>query len=516
MAALSETLNFQPGHEPLVSPSPTLAPSLRHSAEVYPLHSQHTNKSGTITVDWHTNDPENPMNWRSGYRRTLGALIGLSAFCVAFSSSAYAAAIPGIMREFGPNSDVALLGLSLFVLGFGLGPLVWGPLSELYGRRTVFIASYFPYTLFHLGAGLSKNTTTLLLMRLLGGCFGSSVFSVPAGSLADMFTKEERGPLTLIILAVSPLLGPVCGPLVGGFIAQSNVSWRWNFWVMLIFSSVVLVLYVVFVPETCPSVLLRRRAAKLHSESSTGVIYVTKYEATERGSLLQVLRSTFRRPLEMLAYEPIVLFLSLYTALVYGTLYGFFAAFPIVFQRHRHFTPGQTGLAFLGIGVGIILAVVISPFENKRYLRATQKAGGHAPPEQRLVGACYAAILLPVSLIWFAWTTYPSVHWIVPILAGVPFGTGSIIGFTSVVAYMVDSYPMYAASCLAANGILRSTIAFAFPLFIPHLFEKAGDQWGTMFCAFLALVCVPIPYILLKYGPAIRARSRLTQPVLGN
>ncbi|KAG8719042.1 hypothetical protein FRC08_003787 [Ceratobasidium sp. 394] len=483
MATLAEKLYAQSGHEPLTSPSPTLAPSLRHSTEAHP-YPQHKGTKDTIIVDWEPDDPENPMNWKTGFRQCIGGLVGLSAFCVAFSSSAYAAAVPGIMKEFDSNLDVALLGLSLF----------------LYGRRTVFIVSFFPYTLFHLGAGLSKNITTLLLMRLLGGCFGSSVFSVPAGSLADVFTKEERGPLALLVLAVSPLFGPVCGPLVGGFIAQSNVSWHWNFWVMLIFSGVVFVLYVAFVPETCHMVLLRRRAAKLQSESSSGVIYITKYDTAEHKSLLEVLQTTLVRPLAMLVYEPIVLVLSLYTALVYGILYGFFAAFPIVFQRHRHFTAGETGLAFIGIGVGIFIAVVIAPFENRRYLRAVQKAGGHAPPEQRLIGGCVAAILLPISLIWFSWTTYPSVHWIVPILAGVPFGIGAILGFTSVVAYMVDSYPLYAASCLAANGILRSTVAFAFPLFIPHLFDKAGDQWGSMFCAFLALACVPIPFILFVGG----------------
>ncbi|KAF8602641.1 MFS general substrate transporter [Ceratobasidium sp. AG-I] len=503
MATFSDkTGDSQQGHEPIVSPSPTLAPSLRHSTDF--THGRPLSKgveNSTILIDWDSNDPENPMNWTIGYRRPVGALIGLSAFCVAFSSSAYAAAIPGVMREFGPNLDVALLGLSLFVLGFGLGPLIWGPLSELYGRRTIFIVSFVPYTLFHLGAALSQNTTTLLIMRLLGGCFGSSVFSVPGGSLSDMFTAEERGPLALLVLAVSPLLGPVCGPLVGGFIAQSGISWRWNFWVMLMFSG-------------CHSVLLRRRAAKLQRESNSHVQYSTKYDTNESQSPSEVLKSTLSRPFLLLTQEPIVLVLSLYTALIYGILYGLFASFPIVFQRHRHFTPGQSGLAFLGIGVGIVIAVLIAPFQNKRYIRAVQKGGGYAPPEQRLLGACFAAVLLPVSLIWFAWTTYPSVHWIVPILSGIPFGVGSILGFTSVVAYMVDSYPLYAASCLAANGIMRSTVAFAFPLFIPHLFDKVGDQWGSMFCGFLALACVPIPFVLIKYGPAIRAKSRLTQSSL--
>ncbi|QRV88157.1 major facilitator superfamily transporter [Ceratobasidium sp. AG-Ba] len=303
MTTLAEKQNTQSGRESYASPSPTLAPSLRHSTEVQ-LHAQYKGTKQAIIVDWEPNDPENPMNWSVGYRRTLGVLIGLSAFCVAFSSSAYAAAIPGIMREFRPTLDVALLGLSLFVLGFGLGPLIWGPLSELYGRRTIFIISFFPYTLFHLGAGLSQNITTLLLMRLLGGCFGSSVFSVPGGSLADLFTKEERGPLALLVLAVSPLLGPVCGPLVGGFIAQSNITWRWNFWVMLIFSGVVFALYVAFVPETCHSVLLRKRAEKLQRGSTEdGVSYVSKHDTADRKSVLQTLGSTLTRPLGQPPYK---------------------------------------------------------------------------------------------------------------------------------------------------------------------------------------------------------------------
>ncbi|CAE6432145.1 unnamed protein product [Rhizoctonia solani] len=512
MATSPDKFDSRPGQDTMASPSATITPSIRYSSD---LPKEYQGKEGrVVVVDWLPDDPENPMNWKISYRRFISLMIGLSCFCVAFSSSCYTAAVPGVIRTFGPKLDVALLGLSLFVLGFGLGPLVWGPLSELYGRRFTFFVSFIPYTLFHLGAGLAKNIETLLIMRLLGGCFGSSVFSVPGGSLADMFTREERGPLALMVLAVSPLLGPVCGPIVGGFIAQSDVSWRWNFWVMLIFSGVVLVLYTVFVPETCHSVLLKRRVTKLRA-TNTNTQYMTKYEGTQSQSPIETLRLALSRPILLLTHEPIVLVLSFYTALIYGTLYGMFAAYPIVFVQHRHFTYGQNGLAFLGIGIGIFVSVVLAGVENRRYLRAVQKHGGHAPPEERLVSSFYSAILFPISLIWFAWTTYPSVHWIVPILSGIPFGLASVIGFTAIVAYMVDAYPLYAASCLAANGIMRSVVAFAFPLFIPHLFEKAGDQWGSMFCAFLALACVPIPFILYKYGPAIRARSKLTEPLIG-
>lgn len=105
--------------------------------------------------------------------------------------------------------------------------------------------------------------------------------------------------------------------------------------------------------------------------------------------------------LAILIHEPIVLILSIYIALIYGTLYGLFAAFPIVFGAHRHWTPGESGLAFLGVGLGVCISIMFAPMFNRRYMKAAQN--GHAQPEERLVMCCVGAVLLPVSLIWFAW-----------------------------------------------------------------------------------------------------------------
>jgi hypothetical protein len=143
----------------------------------------------------------------------------------------------------------------------------------------------------------------------------------------------------------------------------------------------------------------------------------------------QVFGTALKRPLVILFREPIVLLLSLYMAVIYGTLYMLFGAFPIVFQQGRGWSPGIGGLAFLGVAVGMILAVAYCLWDNKRYGVVSDKHGGFAPPEQRLPSVMLGGVLIPVGLIWFAWTNGPEIHWIVPIIASGPFGFGMVLVF---------------------------------------------------------------------------------------
>jgi multidrug resistance protein len=466
--------------------------------------------SGTIedpyVIDWAPEDPENPFNWAPFRRWIITAIIAVTTLCIAFASSSYSGGIQYMMVDLHMGQYVAILGISLYVVGFGLGPLLWGPLSEMYGRRTIFLVSFLPFVLFHLGGALAHNVETLLITRFLAGAFGSSPLTNAGGIIADMFTARDRG-LASALFAMAPFAGPVLGPIVGGYISESSAGWRWNFWIMFIFSAVMFVLSAAFVPETFAPVLLRRRARKLHAKSEGKVHYVTKFEKGNNKTFREVMKINLSRPFVLLFKEPIVMLLSIYTALIYGTLYGLFAAFPVVFQRGRHFTPGEGGLAFLGVGLGIVIATSLTPISNKIYYRAMEKGNGVAPPEARLIMGCVGAVLLPVSMTWFAWTTYPSIHYMVPIIAGVPFGAGMLLVFTSVISYLIDSYTLYAASALAANAVLRSVMGAVFPLFTPRMYASLGDQWACMVFAFLALVCTPMPFLFYKFGPAIRARS---------
>ncbi|TFK51411.1 MFS general substrate transporter [Heliocybe sulcata] len=479
----------------------------------YEKHATETKGSGTqddpYVLDWAENDPRNPQNFPAKRKWLIVAIVAMVTFAVGFSSSAYSGTIGEIGRQFHQKEVVITLGISLFVLGFALGPLLWAPLSEEFGRSRVFIISYIPFIAFGAGCGGVQSITALLVFRFLQGTFGSSALVNPGGIIADMFDADRRG-LALGWFAAMPFLGPVIGPIAGGYLGE-HAGYSWVFYLMAILGGVTGLAHIAFVPETYAPFLLNRAAEQKSKE--TGKVYASKYLAGRpKQSLAQKMKITLKRPIELLFIEPIVFLLSLYIAIVYGILYLEFTAFPIVFQQERGWTPGQGGLAFIGIGVGILLGIALNFWFNMRYIQIAKQEGGVAPPEARLEMMMAGGVLLPIGLFWFAWTTYSSVLFIVPILATVPFGCGIILLFLSVMNYLVDAYLNYAASALAANALLRSMFGFAFPLFGPYMYHNLGTQWASSLVAFLALACVPLPFMFYRYGARIRSMSKRAPP----
>lgn len=156
----------------------------------------------------------------------------------------------------------------------------------------------------------------------------------------------------------------------------------------------------------------------------------------------------------------------------------------------------------------MIFAVAYAIWDNKRYARLSDENDGFAPPEARLPPTMLAAAALPIGLFWFAWTNYPSIHWIVSIIATVPFGFGMVLVFLGLFNYLIDAYTIFAASVLAANSVLRSLFGAAFPLFTTQMYDALGIHWASSIPAFLALVCVPAPFLFYKYGAAIRIKCK--------
>lgn len=413
---------------------------------------------------------------------------------------------PGGMREaidsFDASTEVATLGVSLFVLGFAVGPLLWAPLSEMYGRQVIFAITYGAFAAFNAGATGSKNIQTLLVLRFFAGAFGSSPLTNAGGQIADMFDASERG-LAMGLFALAPFLGPTIGPIAGGFLGQSK-GWVWIEALMAIVSGVMWLLGLIFIPETYTPVLLRKRAQTLSSMS--GKVYRAKTDSGGEKTGWHALSTALVRPWVLLFKEPIVSVLSIYMAIIYGTLYMLFGAFPICFQESRGWSEGTGGLAFLGVAVGMILATMLVPLGNRHYLQTAAEHGGIAPPEARLKSAMVGAVTIPVGLFWFAWTNGPSIHWISSIMAGMPFGFGMVIIFLAITSYLIDAYTIFAASALAANSVLRSLFGFAFPLFTKYMYDNLGIHWASSVPAFLALACLPAPFFFYKRGAAIRTR----------
>ncbi|KAM0415974.1 hypothetical protein ACHAPT_013073 [Fusarium lateritium] len=457
-------------------------------------------------VAWIDNDLRNPMLYSPFTKWGLAMVVAIATLAVTFVSSAYSGGANQIVAEFDISQEVYILGLSVIVLGFAIGPLLWAPLSELFGRQILFAITYTVLTAFNAASAGAQSPEALIVLHFFAGAFGSSPLTNAGGVIADTLPAEQRG-LAIALFAAAPSLGPVIGPIVGGFVGQS-IGWRWLEGIMAIFTGVVWIAGMVLLPETYGPVLLRTRVKKLSEK--TGRVYISRLDA-EQGpkTFSQVFKTSLSRPWLLLFQEPIVFLLSIYMAIIFGTLYLLIGAFPIVYQEQRGWSPGIGGLAFLGIAsVGLLSGVAYSIWENKRYAKVSAHHNGFAPPEARLPMCIVGGISVPIGLFWFAWTNYTSIHWIVSIIGSAPLGFGMCLTFLGIMNYLIDAHTIYAASVLAANAVLRSLFGAVFPLFTRKMYDNLGVHWASSIPAFLSLACVPFPFLFYKYGPAIRERCK--------
>ncbi|KAI8936318.1 hypothetical protein NX059_006734 [Plenodomus lindquistii] len=417
------------------------------------------------------------------------------------------AGIQQIMAEFSVSQEVVTLGVSLFVLGFALGPLLWAPFSEIYGRQIVFLGTYTAFTAFNAAVAGAPTIYGLLILRFFAAAFGSSPLTNAGGVIADMFSANERG-LAMSLFSAAPFMGPVLGPIIGGFLGMTE-GWRWVNGLMAIWSGVMLVVVVCLVPETYPPVLLRARANKLSKLS--GKVYRSRIDIDQgKISLGEAFATGLKRPWVLLFTEPIVLLLSIYHAIIYGILYMLFGAFPIVYRQGRGWNEGISGLPFVAVAIGVVLAILyVVLYENPQYMKKVAASGkGFTTPEARLPMCIVGGLALPIGLFWFAWTNSPSLPWAASVVAAIPFGFGMVLTFLSIMNYLIDSYTIFAASVLAGNGIIRSCFGAAFPLFTKQMYDGLGIHWASSIPGFLAVACVPLPFLFYKYGETIRLKCK--------
>ncbi|EPS98981.1 hypothetical protein FOMPIDRAFT_1125239 [Fomitopsis schrenkii] len=459
-------------------------------------------------VTWLPDDPEDPRNWSNSYKWYLTAVAAISVVAVAFASAVVTGDFGDIQDEFHVGEVVVALSVSLMVCGFGIGPLAWSPLSELIGRRPIWIFPSIVYVIFNIPCAVAKNIETLLICRFFCGIFASAPLTLAGGTISDIWDNNERG-FAIALFAAAPYGGPVLGPIVGGFVGET-VGWRWIIWVNMIFAGVVTI-FTCTIPETFAPVLLKRRAARLRKE--TGNPNITTEQELFKRKPSDIVVETLIRPFQMLVTEPILLLMSLYIALIYGLLYAFFFSFPVVFAEEYGFDDGHAGLTFCSVLIGLGIALFVTPQIEKNYQKRAQAKGGRADPEDRLVGMMLGCWFVPISLFIFGWTSPPVVqpgggNWVGPVSSGIPFGFGMVIIYFSANAYLIDAFPGYVASALAAKTVIRSGSGAAMPLFIEAMYHNLGNGWAASTWAFISLAMIPIPFLFYRYGSAIRARSK--------
>ncbi|KAK8127419.1 hypothetical protein PG984_008527 [Apiospora sp. TS-2023a] len=462
-------------------------------------------QEGAILVDWYyTDDAANPQNWSNLRRGLVAYIICTYTFVVYTSSAIYTTSEEGVIGAFGVNMTAASLGLALFVLGYGVGPLLFSPLSELpsIGRNPVYIWTMFLFVIVSIPAALVQNFAGLMVLRFLQGLFGSPCLANGAASFGDMYSMMAL-PYAMIAWVSAAYCGPALGPLLSGFSVPAK-GWRWSLLEILWAAAPVFVAMFLFLPETSTPNLLLRRAQRLRKLTGSSR-FMSQSEIDERNlDRRAVLINALIKPLEITVKDPAILFVQIYTAIIYGIYYSFFEVFPLVYPVYYGMNYGQIGLLFLCIMVACLLGVVV----YMSYLYFYMDPPRPRPRETRLVPALIAAFGPTIGLFIFAWTARPDIHWIAPTIGITIYGATVFVVMQCIFVYVPLSYPQYAASLFAGNDFFRSSLAFASILFAKPLFDNLGVARGTTLLGGLSTIGIVGIWVLYFYGAKLRSLSK--------
>ncbi|EPX71650.1 membrane transporter [Schizosaccharomyces octosporus yFS286] len=451
-------------------------------------------------------DEYNPKQWPLKLKIRNVIVISTMSFLNQYGANVFAPSIPTISKEFHSSRTVVTLGTTLYSLGVLFGILIFAPLSEQFGRRPIYLTGYSVFALLQIPIALSVNLEMFLVFRFFSGCFGSVGMSNGAGSLADLFEKKDRGKYMIVYFTLLSL-GPGVAPIISGFITQSTIGWRWEFWILLILSGVLLLFSFLLLKETYPPILNRMKLERTGELGELGEneVVAKRLSGTELLKKWLVLLS-MKKPLHMLVTQPILICIAFTVGTIYGILSLVLIAFSQAWEVLYNFNVGISGLMYVSITLGLLCAVFLAlPLNQKFYIKLLQRNGGESEPEFRLPMGIIGCLLFVTGILIFGWTANYRVFWFVPLIGSTLLGAGYIMTNNPLNMYVVDTYGIYSASASAAVRVLQLTFGAIFPLFAESLYQRLGYGWGCTLLAFILLFCsISLP-LLYFFGPRIRS-----------
>lgn len=363
---------------------------------------------------------QSPFHWSTARKNVVLFISCCVTLLAAYSAGSYSMAAEQLRTKWSLDDVAFNIGVTTWAVGFACSPMILAPLSEINGRRPVFIGSGVLFLVALVGTAVTDSFAGMLVARFFVGAGASTFATMVGGVVSDIYHSGQRNT-PMAIYSGSALAGTGLGPLCSGFIVE-RVSWRWVFYAQIISVGVTLVVIILFFNETRGSVLLSRKAKtlnhyydKLEKNGISAPKFRYKVASDEaRSSLARLLYLSVTTPFKLLITEPVVFFFSLWVAFAWAVLYMTFDAIPLVFQTRHNFSVSQVGAVFAAISIGSILGSILSIYQEKVAKRYWSKLT--STPEGRLYFACIESALLPIGLFWFGWTSFSNIHWIVPVL----------------------------------------------------------------------------------------------------
>ncbi|KAK5629999.1 hypothetical protein RRF57_005714 [Xylaria bambusicola] len=489
-------------------------------------------------------DLQNPYNWSSAKKVTIGIVMGLGSLVTLLTASVTAAALGDISRDLGLDPAMAQISFSIYFLGLAFGPLPIAAISETNGRRNIWIASSLWFILWNSLCPVGYSKGLMIAGRFLAALGASVGNAIQAPVMTDMFHEKDRGK-SLAIAGLLPYLGPALGPILGGLVSQL-LDWPWLFYIVSIAETVVLIVGILILRETYTPVLLRRKAATLNQDVEAGLLppITTPSISTQRqvdwNDFFSRLRANMLRPFQLLFYRPIMYIVTLNMGLAFGIYTLVLSTFAQLWTDRYGQSKLLSSLHYIAISIGLSLSAQVGGrvmdwgYQQLRVRDATIKSRGGTPtgdviseklppgkPEYRvpysmipflIVGispVLPGLFLLPAGLFWYGWSAQRHHHWIVVDLGVVVFTTGDFIYTQALTTYILDEFTVFGASANAAVRVLSQALGFVFPIFAPKLYDALDYGWGNSLLAFVFIILAfPVPACLWLWGEKLRALGR--------
>ncbi|ODV84001.1 hypothetical protein CANARDRAFT_236831 [[Candida] arabinofermentans NRRL YB-2248] len=514
-----------------------LSPSVSKPLELNNLLSDPIEASVIFTPD----NPYHPQNWPIVTKYLVVIVYCSLQVFVTLTSTTYVAVEYMVEERWGVNAQVATLGQSMFILGTAIGPAFLGPLSDIGGRKWVYVVSIFFYTILNFGCAYPLNMPMLAIFMFLIGLAGSTSLSNVAGSIGDLFGNSDGASQPMALFVFSANAGPSIGGVVGEAIAENtNLSFKWVFLINIIIGAAYMVA-LSFVPETLPRLVIPERIS-IEGKSNVPNVVIREFKyalqsitgkkpdfmlndtiadtedpnnavTVQKMDVLNEMRFILVMALKMMCTEPIIIFLSLFNGFAYGLLFLYLDGIFDVFVYNNGLSYMSAELTYLNFVVGVSVVICLVPIQTYLFKRDRLKNGGIPRPEARFKLSLVTVWGFPISLLWFAFTCSGNVSYWSPIVAGFVLGIADPLLWLAMLNYIIDSY---VESGLSNSAIAAFTIpSFAIAAALAHagvaMFENMSTKWGFATLGFISIFVVVLVYVFYFLGHKLRASSKLAR-----
>ncbi|KAJ3497538.1 hypothetical protein NLG97_g1825 [Lecanicillium saksenae] len=431
--------------------------------------------------------------YTDGQKWIFTAIVSSAAAVAPLGSAMLMPALPEIASYFKVSGSVANLSVALYALSMAVIPLWWSVLSEAYGRRPVYLASFTLFLIFNSVAAVSTSIAMFIIMRFLAGGASASVAAVGAGTVADLWEVKRRGT-AMGYFFLGPMLGPLISPIIGGVLTQ-KFGWRATQWGAVVYGGLVWLAMIFLLPETSSKASRSKpQGSSENSDDSDG----KEVPESRASSFFKGVHRMLVEPFRLVAYlrSPPLFMTCYYASISFACYYILNLAIQRTFSRDPYtFRAIILGLLYIPSALGSILASVVGGRWTDYVMRREAKAAGRydesgnpqfRPSDRMCENAWIPAFVFPAALLVFGWTAHEGIFWFVPIVFTFFFGLGNSLIFNTATTMLTEILPGKASNAVALNNLMRNTLSCAAAVATDPLLGAIGTNW--LFTG-LAVIC---------------------------